>query len=77
MLDSKEGKENDPNCKLKLCGMASLKPPDSHQLLATAGWIGRGDWREASEELEKITPQSRAHPDALTVRLLIYSKAEK
>jgi tetratricopeptide (TPR) repeat protein len=52
-----------------------LQPPDSHHLSATIGWLGLGNHLEAIEELEKIEPALRAHPDVLLVRFEIYSKA--
>jgi len=54
-----------------------LEPPDTFHLDAAIGWLGLGNWQEANEELEKITPQLRAHPDVLEVRLEIYAKAGK
>jgi tetratricopeptide (TPR) repeat protein len=53
----------------------SLEPPDTFHLSAAVGWLGLGNWREANEELEKITFALRGHPDVLEVRLEIYSKA--
>jgi len=55
----------------------SLEPPDSHYLQAAIGWLELGNHLEANEELEKITPELRAHPDVLEVRYQIYAKAEK
>jgi predicted Zn-dependent protease len=54
-----------------------LQPPDSIHLSAAEGWLELGDWLEANEELELITPTMRAHPDVLEVRWEIYAKAEK
>src|ERR1017187_3279090 len=48
--------------------MKPLEPPDSHHLSAAIGWLGLGNWREANEELEKITSELRGHPDVLEVR---------
>ncbi len=53
--------------------MKPLEPPDNHHLRAALGWIGLGNFQEANEELEKITPQLRAHPDVLTIRYEITS----
>jgi len=50
---------------------------DSRHLEAAKGWLGLGNWHEASEELERITPEMRAHPDVLFLRWEIYTKAEK
>jgi tetratricopeptide (TPR) repeat protein len=54
-----------------------LRPPDSHHLSAAVGWLELGNHLEANEELEKVTPQLRVHPDVLKVRWSIYAKAEK
>jgi len=42
---------------------------------AAVGWLGPGNWQEANEELEKITPAMRSHPDVLEVWWQIYAKA--
>jgi tetratricopeptide (TPR) repeat protein len=57
--------------------MNPLQPPDSHHIKAAEGWLGLGNWQEANEELERITPQNRAHSDVLEVRWEIYAKAKK
>jgi hypothetical protein len=54
-----------------------LQPPDTFHLSAAIGWIGLGNWREANEELEKITFISRVHPDVLEIRWQICAKAAK
>jgi predicted Zn-dependent protease len=54
-----------------------LEPPDSFHLIAADGWLGLGDHLAANEELEKITPELRAHPAVLLVRYEIYAKAKK
>jgi hypothetical protein len=48
--------------------MESLKPPDSHYLAAAQGWLELGNHFEANEELERITPAMRVHPDVLEIR---------
>jgi predicted Zn-dependent protease len=50
---------------------------DQRQLDAAEGWLELGDWLQANEELEQITPEMRAHPFVLRVRWGIYAKAEK
>jgi tetratricopeptide (TPR) repeat protein len=55
----------------------SLGAPDTFHLSAAIGWLELGDWHEANEELEKITPAFRAHADVLATRLAIYAKAKK
>lgn len=57
--------------------MRELRNPDLHHLLAAVGWLGLKNWVEANEELDKITPTLRTHPDVLRVRLEIYLMAEK
>jgi hypothetical protein len=57
--------------------MKPLEPPDSHHLSAAIGWIELGNHLEANEELEKIAPALRAHPEVLLVRVELYFKAGK
>jgi tetratricopeptide (TPR) repeat protein len=57
--------------------MKQLRPPDILHLQAAQGWLELGNHAEANAELEKITPQLRAHPDVLQVRRAIYAAAEK
>jgi hypothetical protein len=45
-----------------------LEHPDALHFQAAGGWLELGNWREANEELENITPALRAHPDVLAVR---------
>jgi tetratricopeptide (TPR) repeat protein len=54
-----------------------LEPPDSLHLRAAEGWLGLGDLVSASDELEKIQPQLRAHPAVLMTRCNIYEAANK
>jgi len=54
-----------------------LQPPDTFCLSAAIGWLGLGNWREADEELEQITPDFHVHPDVLEIRWAIYAKAAK
>ena len=60
-----------------LAPVKPLDPPDSHYLSSAIGWLGLGNWQEANEELEKIAPALRAHPEVLEVRWLVYAKAGK
>ena len=57
--------------------MNNLPLPDRRHLDAAEGWLGLGDHLAANEELVQITPELRAHPDVLQVRLQIYWKAKK
>ena len=57
--------------------MKNLPHPDNKHLEAAEGWLGLGNWREASEELEKIAPEHRSHPFVLEIRYKINSEAGK
>ena len=50
---------------------------DKRHLEAAEGWLELGLHLEANEELEKITPQLRGHPDALELRWHIFAKEKK
>jgi tetratricopeptide (TPR) repeat protein len=57
--------------------MKKLELNDQRHLEGAQGWLGLGNWLEANEELEQITPQMRAHPDVLLVRWHVYATAKK
>jgi hypothetical protein len=57
--------------------MKPLTAPDIHYLRAPQGWLELGNHLEANEELERIAPECRAHPDVLDVRWQIYTHAKK
>lgn len=57
--------------------MTKLSLNDQRQLDAAEGWLELGDWVQASEELQHITPQSRGHPTVLRVSWGICAKAGK
>jgi tetratricopeptide (TPR) repeat protein len=57
--------------------MARLDPSDTLHLEAAQGWLGFNDWREANEELDRITPAMRTHPSVLRARILVCIAAEK
>ncbi len=57
--------------------MKELPPHDQRFLDAAEGWLGLGDHLSANEELEQITPELRANPKVLLVRLEIYWTAKK
>ena len=57
--------------------MKELGLNDQRHLKAAEGWLELGDVLEASEELENITPQMKAHPDVLCLRWEVYAKAKK
>jgi len=57
--------------------MKAIEPPDLHHLRAASGWLLLGNDAEAAEDLERITPQLRAHPDVLEVRWQIHARCRK
>jgi len=57
--------------------MSEFASPDIHHLHAAQGWLELGSHLEATEELEKITPALRAHPDVLELHWQIYAKEKK
>jgi hypothetical protein len=56
--------------------MARLDHSDTLHLEAAQGWLGFSDWREATEELDRITPEMRKHPSVLRTRILVCIAAE-
>lgn len=57
--------------------MKPLSRLDDIHLQAAIGWLELGNHLEANEELEKIRPRWRVHPDVLQTRWMIYAKAGK
>jgi tetratricopeptide (TPR) repeat protein len=57
--------------------MWGLSNADKTQLDAAQGWLGLGNWREANEELDRIPPRLRAHPQVLKLRYAVCAKAEQ
>src|ERR1039458_4565684 len=57
--------------------MKELEFHDQRHLEAAEGWLGLGNQIEAFEELERISPQLRVHPDVLEIRWQIYAKGKK
>ncbi|MGO8698456.1 MAG: hypothetical protein ACLQVY_12135 [Limisphaerales bacterium] len=57
--------------------MDSLELHDLLHVEAADGWLGIGNCAEANEELEKITPAMRSHPDVLAVRYEVYARAKQ
>lgn len=51
--------------------MNALPLSDQRFLNAADGWLGLGDPLAANEELEQISPESRAHPEVLEMRFKI------
>jgi tetratricopeptide (TPR) repeat protein len=56
---------------------APLEHPENLHLRAALGWLELGNHLEANEELEKISPRNRVHPDVLEMRWAVYSAARK
>jgi len=56
--------------------MARLDDSDRLHLEAAQGWLGMSDWREANNELDRITPTMRTHPSVLRTRILVCIAAE-
>lgn len=54
-----------------------LEWPDNIHFDSALGWLELGNWLEANEDIERITPKNKTHPDVLQVRCKIYTKAEK
>jgi tetratricopeptide (TPR) repeat protein len=57
--------------------MKELEFQDRRHLEAAEGWLGLDNQIEAFEELERISPQLRVHPDVLELRWQIYAKEAK
>jgi len=60
-----------------LMSVNPLEPPDSHYLRAAEGWLELGHPSEASQELRKINPELRGHPEVLEVRWQVCAQSEK
>ena len=54
-----------------------MSPADHRHFLAAQGWLELGDWQSADKELEELTPQQRAHPGVLNLRIELYSTAKR
>ena len=54
-----------------------LEPPDLHHLNAVEGWLGLGSLGDAEQELEKLSPEVRTHPDVLRVRYHLCEQAKR
>jgi hypothetical protein len=57
--------------------MKALEFQDQRQLEAAQGWFELGNCIEATEELEQITPEVRAHLSVLDVGFQTYAAAKK
>ncbi len=54
--------------------MEPLGPPDCHYVNAAIGWIELGNLSEAIEEIVKVSPASRRHPEVLRVCFTLAAK---
>jgi hypothetical protein len=54
--------------------MNPLPWPDNHHLDAAEGWLELGDADFASEEIQRIAPELRLHPEVLNVRWQILAR---
>ncbi len=54
--------------------MNPLPWPDNHHLDAANGWLELGDAVEAAEEIQRIAPEMRLHPEVLNVRWQILAR---
>lgn len=54
-----------------------LEHSDNLHLEEAEGWLGLGDLVSANNELEEVSPEMRAHPYVLMMRLEIYHAAKK
>ena len=77
LCQTREQKDPAQDDAIAINNMKPLESPDIHHLRAALGWLELGNWREANEELENITPEMRTHSDVLTVRWQICARAKK
>jgi len=54
--------------------MNPLPWPDNHHLDAAEGWLELGDTAFAAQEIQRIAPELRLHPEVLNVRWQILAK---
>jgi predicted Zn-dependent protease len=57
--------------------MKSFNSQDAMHLNAAEGWLGLGSPIEANDELEKIAPEMRLHPEVLMVRYEVYAQEKR
>jgi predicted Zn-dependent protease len=53
-----------------------LPAEGAHRPESAEGWLKLGNHLEANEELEKVTPSYRVHPDVLEMRWRVYEAAK-
>lgn len=57
--------------------MQDLQTKDIRHLDDAEAWLALGNWGEAHDELEKITPEARASVPVLKVRYAVYAAAKQ
>ncbi len=57
--------------------MKTLEFSEQRHLEMAQDWPGLGNWLEAYEELEQITPKMRTYPEVLLVRWDVYATAKR
>ncbi len=57
--------------------MEPLQHPDTLHLRATLGWLELDNHLEANEELDRIQPELRAHPDVLKLRWEVFVQGKQ
>lgn len=55
----------------------NFERPDSIYFQAALGWLELGNWREAIEEIENLSPANKEHPEVLLLRCQVYHEAKK
>src|SRR5215468_7929556 len=53
-----------------------LDSADRRRLNAAEGWLGLGNWADAEQELEAISPQGQGYPEVLQVKWAICAAAK-
>jgi tetratricopeptide (TPR) repeat protein len=54
----------------------NIEAPDIFYLNAAAGWVDLGNLEEALAELDRISPERRAHPDVLEAKWQILARMD-
>jgi predicted Zn-dependent protease len=57
--------------------MREFSKADECRFQSAVGWLELGNWREANEEIENLSPKCKLHPEVLQVRCKIYHDAGK
>jgi hypothetical protein len=57
--------------------MSALSSIDQLHLCEALGWLEFNNLLRATEELDRIVPSQREHPDVLNVKLMIYALLQR